>query len=648
MLKSRIVDELGESALLLPELVNRGLAANDRVKYYFTVLQSARDHADRPGDTLPELRLEREASGVDDPLLDEAIRDSTRGEGGTYHIPGAAGIHRLILDGIGEMLAPIAAVGASQAADLRRRLQRLDHGLSAPADAAVSNGYIQAMTRVQTESEDSPHRLVMDLHKALNRLQAELAPEVLDGARVHGLEVQDRPRVQAFMAGLHDTAALKFDHPGLDTTATRSRGRLVIQNDIGTTDAHVLVLHVQDLQATLTYTDVHLQRARFFQSLFEPFGVDWEDTRSRAAEGLGEDPEYYLCVGRYSGEDEQDLQRYLRFLGSRIVFLIDWNRARKRLRPFLPKREAVALLKWAADHNVGHRGFLQLGGEQLVFDAIDYAASTPLRYGQRLDQVLGRDAVVRYLRNVFQVAADGLLEQRSERLIRDEIKAGLLNYFQSARQGALATLAEHAELITELAAAVRDALVRAPLADARPFLERTALRAKRWETRADELLNRIRDPVRPSPDMAAFAAILEQADDAADSLEEVAFLLNLVAPAELRGELQQPLHSLADLVVEGSQALVRALECAAHIRRGADRQDIQEFLQAVDRLIQVEHRTDLVERQMVTTLVQAPDPGAQALYLLSRMAETLEQSTDSLCRCALMLKDHLFREAITA
>jgi hypothetical protein len=41
----------------------------------------------------------------------------------------------------------------------------------------------------------------------------------------------------------------------------------VIQNDIGTTDAHVIVIHVQDLTTSVTYTDVHPERLAFFQEL---------------------------------------------------------------------------------------------------------------------------------------------------------------------------------------------------------------------------------------------------------------------------------------------------------------------------------------------------------------------------------------------
>jgi hypothetical protein len=51
--------------------------------------------------------------------------------------------------------------------------------------------------------------------------------------------------MKAFMRGLHHTAALAFGHSGLGTTAVHAGDTLIIQNDIGTTDAHVLVVHVK-------------------------------------------------------------------------------------------------------------------------------------------------------------------------------------------------------------------------------------------------------------------------------------------------------------------------------------------------------------------------------------------------------------------
>jgi hypothetical protein len=55
--KRSIVRELGEEELLLPGLVNSALAANDRIKYYFTLLQTAREKAENPHMEFPSLRI---------------------------------------------------------------------------------------------------------------------------------------------------------------------------------------------------------------------------------------------------------------------------------------------------------------------------------------------------------------------------------------------------------------------------------------------------------------------------------------------------------------------------------------------------------------------------------------------------------------
>jgi hypothetical protein len=115
----------------------------------------------------------------------------------------------------------------------------------------------------------------MDLHKALNKLTADCSEQILAGAHVFGLHDEDRAAVQAFMRGVNETRALKFNHPGLDTMATRSGGKLLIQNDIGTTDAHVVVVAIKNNVVTVTYTDVHLARAKFFIALFDKFAAEW-------------------------------------------------------------------------------------------------------------------------------------------------------------------------------------------------------------------------------------------------------------------------------------------------------------------------------------------------------------------------------------
>ena len=155
-----------------------------------------------------------------------------------------------------------------------------------PVSNEIEASQVAKMIAVPSGDADSLHRLIMDLHKTLNRLAASCAEEVVAGAHAHSLRPDDRPLVEAFMHGVDSTRALKFDHPGLDTTATRSGPRLIIQNDIGETDAHVVVISIENLVATITYTDVHRARAEFFCGLFDQFPMHWSGLDRKSAKAL--------------------------------------------------------------------------------------------------------------------------------------------------------------------------------------------------------------------------------------------------------------------------------------------------------------------------------------------------------------------------
>ena len=215
------------------------------------------------------------------------------------------------------------------------------------------------------------------------------------------------------------------------------------------------------------------------------------------------------------------------------MFLIDWNRARKRLGRFLKKSDAIAVLKWAADHNVGHRAFLQLGDVRLVYTAMERAARAQIRYGARLDEILGRESAQTFLQAVLRIAADGLRDHKSVRLVQDEIQAELLTHFQSSEQGALNLAMEHAMLIAGLAELVRDALARSESEPDPSVILGFAARAKAWETRADDLVRRSRTVLEQASAGSALSRLLTEADDVADGLEEAAFLLTM-APQEAR------------------------------------------------------------------------------------------------------------------
>jgi len=444
--KSKVVAELGETTLLLPDALNRALSANNRAKYLMTLLQTAQSHAENPETPAGDLRQERLACDVAESELDKVVEESRRDPSGGYRIPRLEMLVELLASSVREMLVPLRlAFGQARekraGSDHERRLSDVLATVSG-IDGRIDRDQIERLVSGDRSGRDSLHLLVMDLHKELNRIQQEIAGESIDGAHVYAIADSDRPAIKAFMSGLNHTRELKFDHPGLDTTCTRAGERLVIQNDLGETDAHVLVVQVEGLKITLTHTDVHLPRVLFFQSLFAPFAMSWEDTRSKRAEKLDEQV-YHLCVGNYAARDPADLEDYLRFLGSRLVFLIDWNRARKRLRKLAPKRVCLEVLKWAAENQTGHRGFLQLGGDQLIVEALQQSKQVKMAVGWQLSDILGPEKIGAFLKFALKAASDGLRQRASESLIRDEIAAELRHYIGTIHQDIMEIAGEH-------------------------------------------------------------------------------------------------------------------------------------------------------------------------------------------------------------
>jgi len=645
--KDVIIDVLGERALLLPQNLQDALAANDRLKLSFSLLQAAERHADHPEEPLPDFSAEQHAVGLD--ALAARLAESHRDADGRLIIPGAARLRERVLTDIAAMEAPLTLVAAPEAQALGARREALAAALPTFNDDRVPAGVIAAVTSAghgNGRHGDSLHRLVMDLHKAVNALQGSLAEERIDGARAWHIAASDRELIRAFMAGVNETAALKFDHPGLGTTATRADSRLVIQNDIGTTDAHVLVVRVEGLTATLTYTDVHARRLEFFKSLFKAFPVEWTDQGARRSDRLGDESDYYLAVARLTAADAGALERYLAFLGSRIVFLIDWNRARKQLRQFLPKGAPVRLLKWAADHKIGHRGFLELGGERLLYEAISFAQPAPLQYGERLDELLGEEAAFDYLQFVFRQATSGLEQGRAARFIRDEIKAELARRFRTANAGLLAMALAHAERVFDLATGVNEGLVHRDDPEASTSLANGAARARKWEEECDGLVIRIRSLARRTSKPEVYAQLLHEADEAADGLEEASFLLTHLGALAIASPLVEPVQSMAALLVEGAQESVKMYEAARHVTREGAREDLQDFFAAVDRIIAVERQVDSAERAATRSLL-THDVDARRLYLLSSLTGALEHAADGLAVSALRLRDHLLNDVLT-
>ena len=409
----------------------------------------------------------------------------------------------------------------------------------------------------------------------------------------------------------------------------------MIQNDIGTTDAHVIVIHVQDLAVTVTYTDVHPERLAFFQDMLKPRGVTWEAATHR---GPGR---RRTVLPRHRTRRRRPTKMAAAitstYLGSRLVFLIDWNRARKQLRQFLRGPDRLTLLAWAAETETGHRGFLELGGARLVNQAIEATAGSSMHFGDRLCDVLGDAETLAFLRFVFQTATEGLLSGASHALIHDRIRVALAAHFSNEERQLLRIASDHAGLIFELASLVRDGLQ----ADS-DGAEKRARRARRFEHDADQLVAETREAVRRRPDFGLFFTLLRGADDAADELEDAVFLLDLDL---LEGKPMEHLQTLADLLAEASQEWIKALGHATQIGMAADHGETEDFLTAIDRVTALEHEADDAERALAACAVHHAKDFRQ-LHLFTAIGARFEAAADALKHVSLMLRDHVLEDVI--
>jgi pyruvate, orthophosphate dikinase len=640
-LKERIISTLGESRLLLPNLISDALSANDRVKYKLTLLQSARAAADGKSD-VGDMREERLASGVADPSLDRVVGASKRREDGSYSIPDVAELARGVFAEVKTMLVPLRVAEVDACDRLEERLRQLERAVRAERNAITAQE-ISRLTAAR-RGPDSLHLVVMDAHHELNLLAGRLASESIAGALAYGIRTSDRRLVRAFARGVERTQRLRFDHPGLGTVATRSGEALVLQNDIGETDAHVVVVKVVDRTVTVIYTDVHLARLVFLQRMLTAHGIRWEDTRSRSGDTAG-DGLYHLAVGRFTADSRRALEAFLELLGSRMVFLIDWNRARKRLRGLVGNRAAVELLDWSSEHEHGHMAFLLAGGERLVYEALNFAADRGTRAGQSLVDVLGMTAAVSYLRAVLRICSEGLLAGRSLSLVGDEVRAELIGYVRTGRQELLELIGAHAELVVTIGEGARDAFEQAALEHPSRDRSEIARQGRDWEKRADELVNEVRGACARVDEPASYLDLATAADDVADALEEATYYYSLLPQGRICGDVLEEARRMMGLVLDAARSHMRAIHLAREVQRGSPSEDMDSFLEVTHRIVALERETDEALRRVHAALVSEVD-GAGELFVLAHATQACEEAADAAMRAAHLLHRQVLGDVV--
>ena len=643
MQKNLAVASLGEHRLMLPAWVKAALRANDRLKVVLTVVQAAWTRARHPDRDVTDLASEIAVVGLDPGWLRDVVAGARCVDDDLLIVDMPRLLKCLAAD-LETMARPVLETQPAPNELQDRVRSRLDW-LGKLPDDRLSEQQVEALTEGRRGKGDSLHLLVMDLHKHINALSADLASEVLAGANAWELQAADRPRVIAFMRGLNRTAPLKFDHPGLDTAATRDGERLLIQNDIGTNDAHVLVLQVTDRAVTLTYSDLHRGRFEFFQALLEPFGAKWAIPESVTHAELNQGLAYTMGTARFDCADDAAVERALEGIGSRIVFLIDWNRARKRLQLFVDKADAIAVLGEVARLDIGHRAWLQVGGERLVFAAMQAAGNGAFRIGDRLDEVVGVADAHAFLVAVMRLACEALQRGLPVALVADETRMLLARHVRQ-RSSEFDLLAEHAAYCQALAQAISDGLAHGVERSGRGAND-LAARAKAWERKADHLVMQARDKAERQPRWRPVSRLVEQSDDVADALEEATFLISLIADHHLKGwndDVRKVLARLASTVLQATQDQVKALAIARTLGIDSDAADNDAFLRATWRVLQAERQCDALLRDARRVILSAIQD-APSLMLANDLAATLELASDRLLAAAYALRDLAFDKA---
>lgn len=636
-MKLQIIKELGQGDILLPALVTEGLAANDRIKVRMSALQAAVQHAREPDHPVTELAVESHAAAIAPAAIATLIGGAHLIGESRLTAPNLAKLMKEIQDDVATMIRAVSAGAPSEGERANGRLNSIRGAGLLDASNEIEIARVAQLTGVAQQAGDSLHRLVMDLHKALNKLAASCSEEILDRAHVFGLHSEDRGAVESFMKGLNGTRALKFNHPGLDTMATHAGGRLLIQNDIGVTDAHVVVIAVKKNAVTITYTDVHLARAKFFISLFDKFEATWSGLDRRAAAGLGKDNSFYLMTGQYQAANAGDRNEFLGAVGAALVFLIDWNKARKLLRSWVATDDATRILEWAARQRIGHRAFLELGGNELLGSAVRNAAPARIGFGERLDQALGRNAAIDFLKAALRASTEALLAGRSVRMVRDQIEADLVRHLERVDAALLAAVLRQVGLAHDLAAAISRhiaALRAGQPADPKQLTARSGF----IEQKADRIALEMRKEASRLNARPTIGQLIDRAEEAVDELEQATFIASLM-PERTDPSLLAALAELCTVAVTATEVAASGLAAAIDVPDGR-RADSEDALSAVTRLIDAEHAADAQERATTALVFAGGFDVATSLSVLE-LARAIERATDRFAGFGHLLHRHI-------
>jgi len=557
-MKTNIIEEIGEYNLLLPSLVKKASVAGDKSRYYLNLLRSAIDYADNPEkqrDSLSDLRIR---VGIQTPKFDIIVCESAITGEGFYQIPYYGEIISEFSKSMQEMVSPFRYETYYSNPDLLRRTQSLlEDYIDADRQITLDDERINLLH--EDYDGDNFYRLICEIEDILVILQDKMTPEDVYGATAYMIQSEDMFLIRSFMIGLNRTESLRFDHPGLATMVIRAGNSLLFQNKIGMTDEHMLVLHITDSIATVSYSDKNLNRLSFFQSLMNPYPILWTDIITKRYQKEDHCEIIHVVTGSFSSRSGEDLLMFISHLSSKIVFLIEWNRARKALKPFISGRDVVKVLQKSVKREVGHRAFLILGGERLILDALEDFSEISLNYGETLSDVLGSEHAIEFCISVLEISTQYVRQKHQRDLIREDIRAELMRQYISGREDLHQVYLEYAGNIKTMTSLFTR--LTSTISDDTPINKDEILEQIRdCSVQLDSHLKRIRSKRSKETHNDTWISCISTVNNAMLLLSDATYLCTLIPQTSINTEIIRKISRLSESAEFASDILYHTIE----------------------------------------------------------------------------------------
>ncbi len=281
-----------------------------------------------------------------------------------------------------------------------------------------------------------------------------------------------------------------------------------------------------------------------------------------------------------------------------------------------------------------------MGGSGLVAAAVRHAAAARIGFGERLSGALGREDTVEFLKNVLRVSKEALLQERSVRIVRDEIEADLVRRFERTDNTLLSALTRQTGLAREIVARIGQYLAdqQAGRPSDGPAL---AAFAQRVEQKADRLVIETRNTVARLGASQTIGQLANTMEATIDELEEAAFIASLL-PENLDPQVLRLIADLCAAAMSGAEALASGIAAAVDVPEG-QLADTEDALAAITRVADLEHAADSAERTLTACVLRGRFETETALSVLE-LARALERANDGMAVAANLLRAHVMAD----